>query len=398
MIIKSKMNPSIDRDLFCDIFLAFLMASPLLLYVTPVRGMAIYIYSALVPLIAFFYLVKGVRFDVFYIFMFFGGMLLFVGGGIFIIKNDYRSLLFVFNIFVSFLMATILWRRPRVAVIASLLAMIFLFFWYIYCLFYIGYTPSSANSYLYGASRNHVSFLLLLSLFLYYSTYIYHEKRFSLIPVIFMVPVSIQLYGRSGIIISLMLFIVVVFYAILEGKAGRRILLGLLFIFLSILLFAGLKTTVFNNVGTNFGDLSSILELESNLSSVRWEMNFEYIRSLDLSSFFFGSDLQSIQLIAEHDGNPHNSFVVGHSILGIFFLAPVVALACVICFRLLFRFGRKRLVISLLLFLLLLRASVDSLFFYSAFDFVLIYILILSFLSSGTKSGCSERGISEDHS
>lgn len=356
-----------------DFVLTLLMACPVLLYVTPVRGIAIYIYTLLVPIVFFAILMRGVRADNFYYFLFLASIVSVCFFVVYGSSENQKAISFSVNFVVSLGMAFLLFCRPKVAVMTSKLTLWFLFSWYLYCLLFVGYSPVDANNYLYGASRNHVSFLLIISLILYYSTYIYQNKKFSLIPVILMVPASVQLYGRSGILVSVFIFLVVVSYRVFGYRKREDVLWGMALLILGFIFFSFLFLVFSGNdmdgfLPGGFGD---------GLDSPRWAMAIEYFRSLNISAFGFGSNLDNLPLISEYNGNPHNSYIVGHSIFGIFFVAFVVFSFSMVVLKLIFGFSRKRVALTLLFLALALRASSDSLFFYSAFDYIFLYLLVL---------------------
>ena len=161
-------------------------------------------------------------------------------------------------------------------------------------------------------SRNRLSALLIFSqIFISHSLYSKNYKLPIIFPFVTFI-FSLVLYGRSGIICAALILLFSFIFYMRKKKLLFIVLIALIVLF-GICGYDYIYLLFEQN--TNFA---------SGLESSRADMIELYIGSLDLIQFLFGRDLMSIDLIKFYDGNPHNSLIFGHSLMGIPYIILLV--------------------------------------------------------------------------
>jgi hypothetical protein len=215
-----------------------------------------------------------------------------------------------------------------------------------------------------GGSRNTVTIVLFMNIALLHFIEYVNENRISLFPVIPFVWISIAVMGRTGIICSL-LYIFYILYHITQKKIGIRMFIIMVLLFSSIMFYDEIKlifTTYFDyiiNKGINYAE------------DPRMDMLTRYLENINLLTLFWGYDIRTDAFFRAYSGNPHNSFINLHIRIGILTL-PFVLL---ILFKLL-KLIRTNFFFVVLLFLILFRAWIDTMFFFNVYDFIIYSILI----------------------
>ena len=165
-------------------------------------------------------------------------------------------------------------------------------------------------------SRNYISILLLSTMLLYYVSCHDKKKPVLLTPVLVFFIINIFATGRSGIIVSGLMTIGIMFYKInsIENRGNKRLIgAGIALVFLvTVLLFWGIdeqaKDQFFH---LNFSSFIS-RKLDSNGRNEIWNA-FLQNNCKSLGSLLFGSDTS----LAMHDGNLHSSFLQCYASFGL---------------------------------------------------------------------------------
>lgn len=255
----------------------------------------------------------------------------------------------------SMITAYAMFKLPSIVLLSRTL-----FFLYVLFLFSLvmelGVSDVDAyNVVLNGASRNYLSALLILLSLGVALAYLKDNRKLPIFEFFCSFIFCLVLYGRSGIMISLMLL----FLAIYERNKILFIMLlcvGMVFFFSYADLIG---ETVIQQTNFNRG-------LESGRSTI----NIEYLSSLfDLENLIRGSSFQECCLsIIELDNNPHNSFIMGHARYGILHtLLGVVIFVYILTSR--------RLVYIGLALVVYLRYALDTMGLFAYYD-VYLYLLI----------------------
>jgi len=169
--------------------------------------------------------------------------------------------------------------------------------------------------------------------------------------------ISLLLYTRASVAISTALFTWFLLWRLKDLKVliFACFLIGLLFIGF-IYMPDVYESTKFSSNG---------------LDSPRWNMWQNYFIAQNWESFLFGVDLTTIELIKDFNGNPHNTFIRLHSVLGFFGIAFLFSYLSFALIKLPF-------FASGILALMLLRATTDIFLFPGVLDIV----FHLAFLTS----------------
>jgi ABC-type multidrug transport system fused ATPase/permease subunit len=233
------------------------------------------------------------------------------------------------------------------------------------CLFFIGQISRGVypGQLFLGGSRNTVTIVLFMNIALLHFIEYINENHISLFPVIPFVYISIVVMGRTGIICSLIYIFYILYY--ITKKISLRILIIMVLLLYTIIFYDKIELifiTYFNNIinkGINYTE------------DPRMDMLTRYLENIDLITFFIGYDIRIDTLFRTYNGNPHNSFINLHTRIGILSL-PFVLL---IIFKLL-KFIRTNFFFVVLLSLILIRAWIDTMFFFNVYDFIIYSILI----------------------
>lgn len=211
-----------------------------------------------------------------------------------------------------------------------------------------------------GLSRNHAGFAVVFwTIFLLFHLKVNHNYL-PLIPAIIALCLAFFLVGRTSLIVSALLLLVVFYY---KFKKSPRIQLLALSVFL---VFCFLLWSKFGS------DLISETNLDSGLDTPRWKLWAIYWENIDFVNLFTGVDVTKLPMYDQYSGNPHNSFIKFHSRVGI-----GSVLFIVLFFASIFKYLQVREnYIFWLLMLLTLRAMFDGDMFIGNFDFI---FLILTF-------------------
>jgi hypothetical protein len=208
-------------------------------------------------------------------------------------------------------------------------------------------------------SRNHAGFVIVFwTVFLLFYLKIIYNIFPLIFPLIGLV-LSFYLYGRTSLIVSALLVILVVFYKYRANKKAQILLL---------MLFAVVGYYQY----INFGEILAVrTNLGAGLDTPRWELWEIYFQHINFLNLFTGVDVNTLPRYDYFSGNPHNSFLKFHSRIGVGSILFI--------FTLLFSFyiylRTKQYYIFTILFLLTLRALFDSDILIGSFDFIFLIIM-----------------------
>ena len=214
-----------------------------------------------------------------------------------------------------------------------------------------------------GFSYNYISGLLLLSSTLYFA---YYQKlnlpvKYGKTIIVLIVLFCFMLYGRSGIIFSLLLALGY-FKNYLAPKHGHRVF---------TIIVCGVLISAF--IGYHLSVLYDVVEnskFKEGLQSPRIVMLNEYFSSLNFKTLIMGVDITKLPTIASYNINPHNSYLNFHAMFGILALV-VITFILLSMFNLLFiDFG-----VFIFLAVYIGRGFLDTIILPGVFDFIFFAIL-----------------------
>ena len=326
-------------------------------------------------------------------------LIILLAGGIFLINNQiirykrYIQISFIIFLFV-FITQIIKFKNPAISLLIlfnSILALIllkaklnqhfFLLNYLIICCFFLSYIyeGNNPNTFLFSGSRNVVTIIIFFNLILFHYVEFSNKRRFSITPSILFLIVSICAIGRAGIISSIIYFFVVLFVNFYKISIGKKILILLFSIFLSIFCINKYSKELEFVYNYNFRRLST--EGVNYNDDPRGEMLERYISNIDISTFILGYDFTTDPFFRPYDNNPHNSFIRLYSYIGIFSLFIIMWII-----KNMFFLFRNNLVFFCISLLICLRAWLDTILFWGGYDFLLITFLLSSFNKNKRKN------------
>ena len=218
-----------------------------------------------------------------------------------------------------------------------------------------------------GGSRNLISVVLLYVSILIYSQEIMQRKSFHLLPAVFTFFFSVWAIGRSGIICSFFL-VIVIFYS---RYKKRSIIYKILVFFLFVLPLIYLLISNIDNMDLFVRFQERGLSYDEDERSTMLHL---YLSHINWITLFFGYNYFNDNQFAIWEFNVHNSFISFHSLWGGLALIMIVLL-----FRHLWLLKDKNLTLVFFIGLFLLRAFSDAIAFNGMYDFVLLSMILYSY-------------------
>jgi hypothetical protein len=241
------------------------------------------------------------------------------------------------------------------------------------------YSDNTANSILSSGSQNVVSFNIFINLVLLHCVEYINNKKLSIFPVLLLVILSIWAVGRSGIIVSIVYLIFMMYYAVKNKKLWSKITAFTLIFILGLIIHAKYTVEIntiidgyfykFSRGGVNYAE------------SDRMDFIKIYCNNINTLTLFSGYNYDYEPYFVFWNKNPHNSFIHAHSFFG--FLAFPFFLF--LFSRLIHMIKEKKIFFFITLLLVLFRANMDNFFFFGPYDFVVFFILLYGFHSKYLK-------------
>lgn len=309
----------------------------------------------------FLYIVKSMKYESLFFILFFYLFFLLLS----LFAGNYFALSNVLNIFYGLSSIILAYSIAKINNKAKFSLYVYIFYavFCILCIIYTGFDIEGLNEVLNAGSRNIVSaILLVLAIFVSASYYAENKKQPLFVFVVTFI-LCILLFGRTGITLSFLLLMIPFFYKLKNN----------------IILFTSIFSLLSLVVIFNFDSIVSFLTLNTSfqygLESPRTALRAEYFSGIlnSYNELFWGRNIDHCcQLAVSYDGNPHNSFILGHSRFG---LLHTFIFLCVPFLLIL----KKQWFFLFLLLIIYIRYFFDKLGFFSPLDFVLFYLLILAF-------------------
>lgn len=237
------------------------------------------------------------------------------------------------------------------------------FYLYSLFLFYFivkfGSNGEAYNEILEGSSRNYLSAISIFLTINIYVQLIYRSKLLLIHPALINFILCVLLFGRSGIALSLVILLFVIYARSIKLFMASVFFLGVfaLAYISNIILYLDSKT--------NFA-----IGLESERSIFR----AEYLRGIFYNfDFLVGRKISECCSYIQSFGNPHNSFIMGHMRYGIFHTVFSILI-------LVFVFLKRDFLILFLVLIIFSRYFLDQLGLFAFFDYVLFGLIFISIL------------------
>ena len=290
-----------------------------------------------------------------------------------VLVNDRESFLGSANILSNIGIALFLLRRPLAGFVFPSTYLVFGFVVaYFTYYFYNGIDP---NAIFLNASRNTVSWLLII-----YSAIIYivSDKgglKIPVLPAVMTVIFSFMSYGRSGIISSFILLIGILLLTFYENKKNAKFYI--LLTFLGILFMFFLSNG--GDIGNTIYDISHYFHrLETHGLSDSYGRGYiwsTYISQMNMTRFLFGTNPTYDSSVISFNSNYHNSLIAFHAGFGI---ASIIFMFLML-WAMVKLFNRNNLLL-LILITVFLRSFTDSLVFFQSYDFLVYYTTFYPFI------------------
>jgi hypothetical protein len=170
--------------------------------------------------------------------------------------------------------------------------------------------------------------------------------------------VSFFLIGRTSLIVSLILLLIVFYFKFKDNIVVRIIIFTFV---LAVSSYLWLK----------FGsDLIKETNFSEGLDTPRWQLWGIYFDHINIVNLFTGIEVSDLPLYEHHGNNPHNSFIKFHSRVGFGAIVFII-----LYFVSLFNYMKERNnYILWLLILLTIRACFDSDILVGNFDFIFFIV------------------------
>lgn len=264
--------------------------------------------------------------------------------------SQYRSVFTVFVFVASFGVAWYSLEFKKTKYFFEYPFIVFLFYT-VYLLVFEKYGPADFNTVLFESSRNVYSGILLALASGYVFSKDYRGEKISIILLFLVCLVSIPLYSRNGIFVS----VVLLFCALWQRSIAIMLLL----------FFAGLVSIA---IGWEYFYelIVANTNLSAGLESDRYLIIKDYLDHLDLFGFFAGVDLSSVPMVEVFGGNPHSAFLRLHSFFGVS-LFLLFAVSGVSMLMLLYQ---RKFFLAIILVLYFFRAAFDIFYLFNLFDYL----------------------------
>lgn len=222
------------------------------------------------------------------------------------------------------------------------------------------------NLIFYEASRNIVATFVIFPVA---CCFLFTFKDKSLIPIaLITVIMCFLLKGRTALLISALIMCVAIYKTFgLKGIALVALIFLPVFLYIDI---GALNESIADN--TNFSE---------GLKTTRSVIYEEYFSNFSLTDLLMGRSFNGMEIINILNNNPHNSFILTHSLFGLIPALLLVMTFVVVTIKTLSRYG----VISALLFAIIpIKAMTDSVIFFNILD--VFYMLPIMLLVNNKKS------------
>ncbi|ADO76492.1 O-antigen polymerase [Halanaerobium praevalens] len=281
-----------------------------------------------------------------------------------IIDKRLGPLFFLINFLSSIILAIFLYIKTERSIKLSKRIFLFLVIWFIFEGLQHGFSPKNINHYFLNSSRNSVSMIFIFSCIFLYLSYLNGNKNISLLPSIVLLIIAFMSYGRSGIILSAVIFISIWVYINFDNLSSLKLTLFFICSILMLFLLINLGSYIFTNT-----------RLSAGLESPRFLINEAYFNEIDIVNLIVGFDYRKISIISQYNNNPHNSFILLHYNIG---LGSIFLLVVILIYFIkgLINYSLKNILIIIFCLVFLLRVFFDTIAFIGIYDFLFFYSLL----------------------
>jgi len=196
-----------------------------------------------------------------------------------------------------------------------------------------------------GKSGNGITSNMIVLQIHYFFLHILKDNKFNFslfFTILLTLLISMSTYARGSLVSSFALLMIFFFGF---GFSVKK----LLFLVVVITLVVTLDTEMFLDFFNRYTKLSQGFSDHDRIAALT-----QYLRKIDLLTFFYGADYNDTIIVQTLNGNPHNSFIRAHHNYGIFYIFYVIGIIFISVFN---------------------TKSIHKVFLYSALSSVLIFRL-----------------------
>jgi hypothetical protein len=229
-----------------------------------------------------------------------------------------------------------------------------------------------------NVSENYLSIILIMNLITIYVVKFRQKEVISILPAFIGFFLSILAVGRSGIITTLFVLLLVLWFN-WKGLPRFKKIFSIAIFLAPLILLVFLKWDLINTIFNNM----EVFEKFSNsgvASPSRDIIKRAYFSNINSVTFFTGYNYAENYWFQHYGLNPHNSYIRLHYFSGFafFIIMPILFISLI-------KLIKKNLFFSGLLLAVLLRSYTDSVLFLTLFDYVPVLLIMTAFLNNKTK-------------
>lgn len=238
-----------------------------------------------------------------------------------------------------------------------------------------------------GSSTNGLPSYLIVVQIAYSIAFYLKNSRLPLLSSVATLVVAVFGLGRGSMIIAalILLFSLYINTTLARSKTDRKIILVAI-----SLLSLPFGIFIYNDYSELISSAQLLIDGSKFSNGVfdehRGRIIADYLSKIDGWSLIFGTDYNGTSIVENYGGNPHNSFIRAHSfygIAGLFYVAMPLFLIAISNRR-----RDHKYVTLVLIFLSLIRATTEPIFFPSPLDFFYFSYIFL-FFNFAQKGKCS---------
>jgi hypothetical protein len=260
----------------------------------------------------------------------------------------------------------------------------------IFYIFILQYNPNHVLT----SSRNSISIhLLSFCLIVYLTDYIDGKKRPHIWPALTVMIMSIVANGRSGMVVSILLFLTVLIFNIkyLYSIIMNKYKFNKIMFFLFFSVFAVISFFLLYYILPQLIDWYKASRFNSEgMYSLRYKLWGQFFSELNLKRAIFGYDLKNMPIQVIRNGivithsNPHNSFLDLWAKTGIIAF-PILIITILTVWYL----NKKSLFLAIIFMLFLLRSSTDMVIYLRRSDYVFFAYMFLALKDTNMERNIS---------
>ena len=222
-------------------------------------------------------------------------------------------------------------------------------------------------------SRNYVSVFYIMFSSLITIIILRQTEKIVIFPFFLAFVFSFMAIGRAGIICTLTLLIITLFFRFKKMKLRQKKILGLVIILpLLFIIILEYDKMILLFDGISFLERFSEKGVKSPSRGI---LLAEYMGNINIKTFIGGYNFDHNHWFIHYGLNPHNSYIRMHSRIGIMSLFFIFTILLIIM-----RFlSKKSLLLLSIIVIILVRAWTDTFLFLGFYDFILVYLLLLVF-------------------